>query len=195
MMTRLAPQWADARTLPDLGRLVAGWLEGSIPTQPGYHGGPAEETAPLVPVLAAANRAGYVTYTSQPGYDGTGYDGARWQQRPAVEGLVTNGPAAARFIAAARACDGLKVIVQNATRWRCRYDWAEPVSRRRRPSGWDETCGFGVQLSRRELSSMYDGVSREAVRAVQAAWQVTLIDPEWGDRSRLWEMLGGWARP
>lgn len=194
MTVRLAPQWAAASTLADLGGLVARWLEGDIPTQPGYHGGPAEETAPLVPTLAAANRAGYVTYSSQPGFDGAGCGGAWWQQRPAVEGLVADGPAAAGLVAAARGCDGLQVLVQSTSRWRCRYDWAETVTRRSRPDDWEAMTGFGVQLSRRELASMYDGVSRDAVRAVQGAWQVTLVDPGWGPGRRLWDLLDGWAQ-
>lgn len=195
MTARLAPQWAHTRTLTDLGELTAQWLEQTIPTQPGYHGGPAEETLPLVPTLAAANRAGYVTYSSQPGHDGDGYDGVRWQQRPAVEGLVAGGPAAAGLVAAARGCDGLQVLVQSAARWRCRYDWAVTVTRRWVAGEWEPMTGFGVQLSRRELASLYDGCPRAAVRAAQGAWQVTLIDPEWGDGGRLWELLDGWARP
>ncbi len=62
-------RWRAARTLAGLGELTAEWLEGtiaSIPTVvPGY--GPDEETAALIPVLAACNRAGYVTTVSQPG--------------------------------------------------------------------------------------------------------------------------------
>jgi len=192
---RLAPQWATARTLADLGGLVAQWLEGTVLTQPGYHGGPDEETAELVPILAAANRAGYVTYTSQPGFDGDGYNGEQWQQRPAVEGLAAAERDAVRLVRAAEAA-GLRAVAQRASRWRCRQETAVTVTR----SGWSGSVtwlprtGFGVRLSRRELASMYDGCSRDAVRAVQAAWQVTLVDPEWGPGGRLWDMLDGWAR-
>jgi len=58
-----ARAWSSARTLTDLGELTAQWLEGSLATLAGgaYRGGPDEETGPLVPVLAALNRAGYVT--------------------------------------------------------------------------------------------------------------------------------------
>jgi len=59
--------WASARTLPDLAELTAQWLEGRIKSQPGYADGwgPDEETLPHVPVLAAANRAGFLTCNSQ----------------------------------------------------------------------------------------------------------------------------------
>jgi hypothetical protein len=192
-MTRLAPQWADARTLDDLGRLTALWLEGAILTQPGYSGRPDTETATLTPTLAAANRAGYVTYSSQPGFDGTGYDGARWQQRPAVEGLVGDEPAAVRLVVAAEAA-GFQVVAQAASRWRCRQATAVTVTRSGLlPSVWLPRTGFGVQLSRRELAFMFEGCGRDAVRAAQAAWQVTLIDPRWGPGGRLWDLLDGWA--
>jgi hypothetical protein len=61
--------WRAARTLPDLGNATADWLEGKTASQPGYapgHG-PDTETTGLIPGLAAANRAGFVTRQSQPG--------------------------------------------------------------------------------------------------------------------------------
>jgi hypothetical protein len=59
--------WAAARTLADLGELTAQWLEGRIASVPGYMPGwgPDPETAPHIPVLAAANRAGFLTVNSQ----------------------------------------------------------------------------------------------------------------------------------
>lgn len=194
MTARLAPQWANARTLADLGELVAQWLEGDVLTQPGYHGRPDKETAALVPTLASANRAGYVTYSSQPGYDGPGYNQEHWQQRPAVEGLVADEQAAVRLVQAAEA-GGLRAVAQFASRWRCRQETAVTVTRSGFPPGiWVPRTGFGVQLSRRELAFMYDGCGRGVVRAVQAAWQVTLVDPRWGPSRRLWDLLDEWAR-
>jgi len=84
-------RWYAARDRHDLGRLTAQWLEGAIASQPGYQPGwgPDPETTELVPVLARANRAGYRTDASQPGRaDTTGYDGALWDQRAAVEGWI-----------------------------------------------------------------------------------------------------------
>ena len=112
-------EWDDPRgcrtlesraDLADLGELTARWLEGtiaSIPTvMPGY--GPDEETADLIPVLAACNRAGYVTTGSQPGEKpGRGHDGRLWTQRAAVQGF-----AGAAAVAALRACTaGTPLIV------------------------------------------------------------------------------------
>src|ERR1035438_8169724 len=76
-------RWASARTLPDLGELTALWLEGEIGKAPGYDDGPAPETRDLIPVLAAANRAGFITSGSQPGSLSEYSD-----QRAAVEGFA-----------------------------------------------------------------------------------------------------------
>ncbi|ASR39866.1 hypothetical protein BAY61_31770 (plasmid) [Prauserella marina] len=63
-----AERWYAARSLTDLGQLTAAWLEGELESQPGYvpGNGPDEETNELVPILAAVNRAGYLTMCSQP---------------------------------------------------------------------------------------------------------------------------------
>ncbi|MGH3409529.1 MAG: DUF6919 domain-containing protein, partial [Streptosporangiaceae bacterium] len=54
--------WAWCRTLTNLGEMTALWLKRDVASQPGYAPGcgPDMETAPLVTVLAAANRAGYL---------------------------------------------------------------------------------------------------------------------------------------
>jgi len=85
-------RWRSARTVSDLGELMALWLEGKIASRPGYQPryGPEDETAHLVPTLAALCRAGYVTTQSQPGLVGTGTDGLWWEQRAAVELVVTD---------------------------------------------------------------------------------------------------------
>jgi len=84
-------RWGTARTLTDLGELTAQWLEGKIGSVPGTMPGcgPDEETAELIPVLAACNRAGFVTVVSQPGEEpALGYDGQIWTQRAALEGFA-----------------------------------------------------------------------------------------------------------
>lgn len=58
--------WRDARSLADLGELMARFLEGAIDEAPTFVGRPDPETDPLVAVLAQVNRAGYVTTCSQP---------------------------------------------------------------------------------------------------------------------------------
>jgi hypothetical protein len=59
---------------------------------PGYGEGPDPETSPLT--LTAWNRAGFITIASQPGTERKlGWDGTRWRQRAAVQGLAAHGRA------------------------------------------------------------------------------------------------------
>ena len=84
-----ASQWAEARTLLEVGELTAQWLEGRIPKSPWYRGAPDPETTEIVPVLAALNRIGFVTTMSQPGRglseeyaqraEVSGYAAGNWQ--------------------------------------------------------------------------------------------------------------------
>jgi hypothetical protein len=67
-----------------------------------------EQEAPgMTDVLVRCNRAGFLTFGSQAGFDGTGDDGIRWQQLAAVDGLV--GP---DYLARLReACAGTGIVV------------------------------------------------------------------------------------
>lgn len=182
----LAP-WESARSLADLGELTARWLEGTIPAEPGYDGGPDEETLPLVPVLATLNRAGFVTTGSQPG--GTGIcDGTPWQQRAAVEAFAGAGPALAVTVAARAA--GLIVVAcepGRAPRWRIRLGGRVEVTR----SGGRVCTWSGAVLSRRHIRGAWGACHPDAAAVVRGAWQVTVIDPEWGRPDLLWRVLFG----
>ncbi len=107
--------WRSAQTVADLGALMALWLEGDLRSWPGYMPGcgPDEETAHLVPSLAALNRAGFLTIASQPGEAGVGHDGSWWEQRAAVEGFVSDRTLYHRLLDAAEAAD-LTVAVHDA---------------------------------------------------------------------------------
>ncbi len=51
---------------------------------------------------------------------------------------------------------------------------------------------FGVQLPRRHIRSGITGYGichPDAVDALCSAWQVTVIDPEWGRPDLLWRVL------
>lgn len=191
-------RWAAARTLAGIGALTALWLEGAITSQPAYADpapgedpGPDPETRGLVPVLAACNRAGFVTSCSQPG-EITGSTGWPWKQRAAVEGFA-DGAALTRLRAAVA---GTSVILtaQKPRRWRCSYSHAVPVSAGG-ASGRTRTS-FGVCLSRRHLADSWTGYGvchRDGVKALQTAWQVALIDPEWGRNDLLWPLLAAFT--
>jgi Domain of unknown function (DUF6919) len=180
-----AERWRAARTLADLGELTAQWLEGtiaSIPTVwPGC--GPDDETVELIPVLAACNRAGYVTTVSQPGEEpGPGYDGRLWTQRAAVQGF-----ASADAIAALRACTVGTLLIVLVTG---PADNMERDQETRIPvtlAGDQENTWFGSHLDRGDIEDDQAGYGichPDALDALRAAWQVTIIDPQWGPQRR-----------
>ncbi|MHC3450797.1 DUF6919 domain-containing protein [Streptomyces prasinus] len=175
-------RWAAAQSLPELADLMTLWVEGELSVWPGHAGGPDPETTALVPTLAAANRAGFLTDTSQPGCDGPGFDGLRWQQRAAVTGLVADEELLARIRRAGEAA-GLLVLISH------------PLLL---PQGRGATCTlrdgrpyttFGEHMPAHILRHIWQGISRPAFDAVVDAWQVCLIDPDIGRNDRLWPLL------
>jgi hypothetical protein len=178
-----ARAWVAARTLSDLGELTARWLEGTLSALPGgaYRGGPDEETSPLVPVLAALNRAGCVTLQSQPGADGPAFDGRRWRQRAAVM-CLTDRAGLHRLTRTARDT-GLLLTAHRADRSGPARDILVTTW------GGKENTSFGGRLRRSHLRREYTGCHRDAVGAVLDAHQVTLVDPQWGRDTLLWPCL------
>ena len=176
--------WASARTLADLGELTAQWVEGRIGSQPGYYGRSDIEDPAMIPVLAGLNRAGFVTTCSQ-----AGHAGAAWEQCAAVEGFA-GFPVAMVLQHAAREAD-LDVVAHSPVRlprWRYSYREAVIVTRRNGRPYTD----FGCRLPRRHIRDShlgYGACHRDAVAALEAAWQVTVIDPEWGRNDLLWDVL------
>lgn len=179
--------WKDARTVADLGQLMADWIEGRIPSRPGYQPkcGVDSETRHLISVLAACNRAGYLTTDSQPGCDDKAFDGRPWRQRAAVQGYIAaDNPLLHRLTSSAKAA-GLTVTAHGAgvsigsTRSVICTEWA----------GKPHT-DFGGKPGRRTLSGQWNGIGKDAYRHLERAGvAVTLIDPEWGRDNRLWPLL------
>lgn len=168
--------WHAARTLHDLGALTAQWLEGTISYSPTHGDRPDQETLPLIPVLAAANRAGFVTHFSQPGLPLANGGG----QRAAVGGFCDE-PLARRIEAAALGTD-LVVLTT--------------------PPGWHSPayipitldCGeaftwIGSTLDAENIDYGYAKDCPAALDALKAAWQVDVFDPVWGRQDVLWERL------
>jgi hypothetical protein len=174
--------WRQAETFADLCDLRARQLDGEVSMWSGYADANAEEASDLIPVLAHANRAGFLTGGWQPGFDGPGFDGSHWQQRAAVTGLVGDEQllhALGRVAEAHR----LTLLVRDVE-----SHGALAGVTATRIDGAPYTT-FGVRLSHRQLRHIWRGVSRPALDEICDAWQVTLVDPEWGSGDRLWTAL------
>jgi hypothetical protein len=182
-------RWATARTLADAGALTAFWLEGAITQTPGHAAPPCEETAELIPVLAAANRAGFVTDSSQPGRGSALQSGEFTRpgmQRAAVQGFADDD--VLRRLQCATAETDLIFLAHRAKR-RMNYRTAVTVTL----DDGEPFTSFGATLSRRQIRFSYWACHEDAQDALCAAWQVTVIDPEWGRNDRLWPALAAFA--
>ncbi|MGW2748933.1 DUF6919 domain-containing protein [Streptomyces sp. NPDC001450] len=178
-------RWKAAQNVGQLGGLMALWLEGIIESRPGYQPrfGPDEETAHLVPSLAALCRAGFVTTGSQPGFAGTGADGLWWEQRAAVEGLVAD-PELLRRLDDAATNAGMLVRVSNHWRGEDR----EPITVTTRDG--EPVTSFGGRVSRADLAAMWRGLNHQLYREVATGTYLTIVAPEYGlDSERLWAVL------
>ncbi|MFD5557811.1 DUF6919 domain-containing protein [Streptomyces sp. NPDC127068] len=177
-------RWAEARTLTDLGRLTADWLEGTLRYHPGCPGaGPDPETAPLVPALARLNRAGLVTANSQPGHSPTvGWDGAVYSQRAAVDGWTTNRALFRLLIKAALEHD-FHIVIHGLTP-RTDYTRIPVTCRNGEPVTW-----FGDPYHPDDLAAVWSGIDPGALTALRSAVHITVTDTTWGPSTRLWTTL------
>lgn len=186
-------RWYEARSVHALGVLTAQWLEGRIASQPGYAPGygPDEETGDLVPTLARANRAGYLTTASQPDHGPIPEDGIGvWCQRAAVEGWVF----------AAGAIEGLVSRARRAELIILTHPVSPRMFTRQCGRGIDVTLlddevmtGFGAQYTAREVKRRYTGCSAEAIEHLLEATLVTLAAPYYGPDDTVWRVLDDWA--
>jgi hypothetical protein len=176
-------RWRAARSISDLGHLTALWLEGEVASHPSCampNYGPDEETAHLVPVLAAANRAGYLTDNSQPGLIERGRDGDLWEQRAAVTGWIDrNSQQLVRRITTAARDAGLLVCVDHPGS-------DIPVTK---VDGQDYTV-FGAVLPE-YLPVLWPArlIDRGLFTTLTNATAVTVVDPRYGRDSLLWPVL------
>lgn len=186
--TELAPQWADARTLADLAHLTANWLEGRLHgAHPAHVGPPDEETLPLAPALATANRNGFLTLCSQPGLVET-IDGELWEQHAFVDGLVSSRTLLLRLADEAWHA-GLQIAVHPPFG---RTDgWETPVTYR----DGDPVTVAGHRMPASDLAHYWEQCHPDAAAATTTAWQVALIDPEPGRALPLPALLRSLAIP
>lgn len=169
--------WHAARTLDDLGQLGAQWLEGRITYLPGYlAAGPEEETAPLVPFLAEANRNGYFTDFSQPGLTYPNGDA----QRAAVSGFCSE-DLANRIAAAALRTDLVAIVTPPG--------WDKPTQVPVTTDDGEAFTWVGGGLGADNIDHLYGADCPDAVEALKSASYVEVFDPVWGRNDLLWERL------
>ena len=169
--------WGNARTLLDLGELVARWLEGRIPSLTHYDAEPAPETEAIAEILARLNRAGFFTTDSQPGMplDNTGFAQRAWVNAYAGEEI-------AKRVAALGLHTDLIVFVFEPGQ---AGGYPLPITVRGfQPVTWD-----GLGCADVDLYGITDGLSESARGELRAAWNLVVIDPAWGRKSYLWELV------
>lgn len=186
--------WQSANSVADLGELLARWLEGDLKSWPGYETGcgPDPETRRLIPTLVALNRAGYLTTNSQPGLMGPGFDGAWWSQRAAVTGHIADRALLGQLLLAAADHALLTVVTGGQEQY-----WPESIPVTTRNS--ETVTDFGAHLGRRDLRCVWPQlgervfaptINADAFTAVEQAWQVTIVAPDFGaSGERMWPVL------
>jgi hypothetical protein len=185
-------RWAQARTLAEVGELTAQWLEGHIDSQPGYGGkvDVDEDDAPgLTGTLAALNRAGFMTTSSQAGFDGHDAAGVHWQQYAAVTGFAT-ADTVGWLQHAADTNPGLHLTHCG----RATSHAVDPVTWR----DGEVATDFGNRMPARDIRDDWVGYGvchPDAVDALVAAEQVVIRDTETGRNDRLWPVLRAAADP
>jgi hypothetical protein len=171
-------EWAHAKTLDDLGELMARWIEGALQYRPAYYGGePAPETDPLRETLAAYNRRGFVTTDSQPSIriNAKGFGQRAWVSGYSNEDL-------ARRLGALGLWTDLLVFLFPPGDYL--WGYGVPVTIEEfRPFTW---VGRYLGNAYRQEYWAKD-CSREALLALMRAWEVHIIDPRWGREAYLWE--------
>jgi hypothetical protein len=170
--------WRAARTFEELCALGARFVEGELARFPGW-GAPTLdlESVPLVPVLAAANRAGWLTLCSQPGRA----DAARGvEQRAFVAGFASDG--VERAIGRARLAQGLAARVQR------RGDPALPEVALTRVEGVPRVVS-GHDPFEAELACFADALAPELLEELGRRPIVTAWDDRWGRDDALWPEL------
>lgn len=191
-----ARSWARATTLGELGELTAQWLEQRLAFHPCGYDEPAPETHDLIPDLAALNRAGFVTQTSQPGTIDPCTDGTVWRQRAAVSGYLADPEmlkpiiskaedAGLWLVAHSPAADRAAILTIGSAKDGPARNGRVPVTTRD-----DRSCTwFGHRPTKGEIRRTFTGCHRVAIRALTGSLQVTVVDPEWGRPDRLWAAL------
>jgi hypothetical protein len=175
-------RWRRARTLDDLCRLGAEFVDGRIDFFPGW-GSPTldEESDAIAAHLARFQRAGFLTVASQPGgARAATADSASVLQRAFVCGFASE--RAARALASSCASPALSIAL---------FDHAGGSGERAPVTlvGGVARVFAGYAAFAEELECFAGRVSDDALRALRSSTYVSAIDLEWGRNSELWPFL------
>ncbi|MDQ0904152.1 hypothetical protein QFZ22_000137 [Streptomyces canus] len=179
-------RWKTARTLTDLGQHTAAWWEGTVRSLPGHRAShrPHPTLTDHTPVLATANRAGFLIAAAQ-----TGLTDGPVQRRAAVQGFATDWALIRRLVDAAEEA-GLEIVIR---------DWLDaeydgPGTGITVTTGDQGRILFGQALSLADLKAMWPKLPH-AADAVTDAQQITLADPQFGPSTLLWDTLAAATTP
>jgi len=176
-------RWRSARTLADLAKLTVAWLNGEIQETPSHLAPPMPETVSPDPCPDSCQPRWFRTTQSQPG---EALDDLGSAQRANVSGFAST-DTFARLMAAVADADLIITAARAAP-----YDDLAPFIAITLDDGEEFTWDGGAD-SRESIEHGYGHDCPDAVDALCRAWQVTLIDPEWGRNDLLWPLLERFA--
>lgn len=159
------PTWAEAASLEDLGETMAQFLEGRVPDAP-THGPLDPETSSVVETLTALNRAGLITYSSQP-------TDPKYSMTAFVVGLCTE--ATATRVCRGLIGTGLAAAAVGPSGFR--YDLMV---------AGDRALGLDGPA---DVASILADAAPRARTELEAAWQLIVADPDPHGGQRLWRIL------
>lgn len=177
-----ATRWSLAGSIPELGAACIEYLEGHLTSQPAYAPKTPvdDETAQLIPVLVALNRAGFFTTGSQPGL--VVGDETAEPQNAYVVGFADE--ATMRSLAE-------HLADPRGTGYGLHYRIRQ--TRLHRDHAGRGGIRWGIE-SASDVRSFYGEVcSTEAVDALLAGYQIVIEDRQAGRDDRIWPSLHAWA--
>ena len=175
-MDKARERWAQAADFPALCRLAADYATGRQPFFPSHGGDPDPETNAIASHLEQLNLKGLLTTCSQPGDEGDD----RFAQRAFVDGYAVREDALA-LAAKSLYSDILVLVFPPGTEG----GYHIPVTiDQGQPFTW-----VGMWAGDEELEHFASTCSDTAMAQLRAAWYVTAIDPVWGRKEHLWEVL------
>jgi len=179
-MTRAV--WRAARTFAELCERGARFLEGRLPSFPGWGAAaPDAETDAAAPLLARANRAGLLTLASQAGRAERAADGRAERRRAFVLGFA---PAALAERLRARLEPDLWV-----RSFAAREAGGERIVVAERGDEPFLFAGYGAGPD--ELEIFADWLAPDALAELIETQLVWVVEPHWNRDDRLWQRLAG----